>query len=79
MNTKITTEFSKGRWMITPFLFRNDLEKTDTVIDNLFGGRTYLIINRSDLNRLGLGQNIRIKRKGFKRMFRDPMKTFRKI
>jgi hypothetical protein len=79
MDTKITCKLSKTRWVITPFFFRNDLKKANTVIDNFFGGRTYLIINRSDFNRFGLGQNIGIKRKGLERMFRNPMKTIREI
>jgi hypothetical protein len=79
MNTKITNKFSKAKRVITPFLFGNNLKETDTVINNFSGGRTYLIINRSDLNRFGLGQNIRVKRKGFERMFKNPMKTIRKI
>ena len=43
------------------------------------GVETYLIINRPDHNRFGLGQNVGIKSKGFERMFKDPMKTIREI
>ena len=76
-NIKITKNSGRRR-MIAPIFFRNYFVNINTVEKYSLRIRN-LVINWFKIDKLGLNQNISIKRKSHQWMFRNPIKIWGKI